>query len=288
MAIQDRNVHRDAELLKKAANAVIADPANADEDEPIYVKQPRYNYRVSDLSAYARVIATADINLRAKAVQDNGVVGSPQFAVAAAVTFAIEALWQNLVGVLTRLAATAAQAFSGTEVVLDGTWGVWLVTIDSGQTIITIAPSGIMAFATEEDALRACPQVVGDGSEGVIGILTLEAVGGDFTAGTTNTNDGIVANFNTFDLGGLNAALVVGTDPQAANALLTGLTIKDPAGMRVLDGRGDTDLLVVSARSDGAAVSTEGTLQAEYRPSPVQGEGRGDLSVTQTRPQYTP
>ncbi len=285
MAVQDRNVHRDAQIARKALNALIEDPATVDEDEPIYYTTPRYNYRISDLIAYARVIATADITLRAKAVQVNGVVGQPALAAAGAVTFAIESFWQNVAGVLTDRAATAAQAFTDAFTVLEDGWGVVLIVVDAAGTITTRAASSTMGFGTEALALLACPGVNGDGSEGVVAVLTIEAVGGDFDATADNTD---TANaFNFFDAGGHSLTLVVDTDPQSVNATLA-TAIKDPAGMRILDGRGDNDMLVISARSDGAAVTTEGTFQCEYRPSPIQGEGRGNESVSQTAAQFTP
>jgi hypothetical protein len=287
MAVQDRNAHRDAQLLRKALNIALRVPAaGVDQDEPIYATQPRYNYRVMDLSAYADVVATADLILKAQCVPPLAVVGEPQFGTAAAITFTIEELWQNDLGVLTNVAPDATADFSAAFTVLDGFWGVVLVMLDGAQAQTTLAQAPIMAFATEALALANCPRV--PAGQGVVGIMTLQAVGADFIALTTLTNVGTVV-IATAPRDGHVVTLPVAAVPSQVNAVL-GQQIKDASGTRIIEGKGGVggDLLVVSARSDGASVLTNGQGSVEYRPFPAQGEGRGDISASQTQAAFVP
>ena len=74
-----------------------------------------------------------------------------------------------------------------------------------------------------------------------------------------------------------------------ANAVLAQY-VKDDAGVNVLQGKGGVggDLLVVSVRSAGAMVITNGKGVVEYRPWPAGGEGLGAVSVSQTSAQFVP
>lgn len=286
MAVQDRNIHRDARALRKSVAFPIPDVAagDVDADVPFAVLKPRYNFRVMDLEFFAAALATAAATLKAAIVEDLDVVGTPQLGQDTAVTFTIEEFWQNDGGVLTNVTPTAAQAFTGTEVVSDGFWGVWLVQADGAQTITTKAYGDTMAFSTEALALANCP--LPDSGNGVVAILTLEASGGDFTAGTTNTDAAAVNAFNTYTRDGHTASVAIGTN-QYGKATL-GQVLKDPAGAKILDGKGDTDLLVLTVRSAGAANFTNATAVVEYRPFPAQGEGRGNMSASQTEASFVP
>lgn len=286
--LQDRNIHRDAIALRRALSISLRVPAaGVDQDEPVYATQPRFNYRISDLSAYADVVATAALLIKAQAVPDLAVVGEPQFAGAAAITFTIEELWQNDAGVLTNVGADATADFTNAFTILDGFWGVVLVMMDGAQVQTTLEQAPIMAFATEALALANAPRV--PSGQGVVGILTIEAVGGDFIALTTNTDAALVNSFNTAPRDGHVATLAIAAVPQQPNSVLA-QQIKDASGTNILQGRGGSggDLLVISARSDGAAVLTNGIAVCDIRPFPAGGEGLGDTSVSQNRPQFIP
>ena len=59
--IQDRNIHRDALALRKSlAVPLVAPLFGTDQDEPIYHTNPRYNWRVSDLSIWTSLMGGAD------------------------------------------------------------------------------------------------------------------------------------------------------------------------------------------------------------------------------------
>jgi hypothetical protein len=285
--IQDRNVHRDAQIARRSLSLVARVPAaGVDQDEPIYATQPRYNYRVVDLQSFADVVATAALVLKAQTVPPLAVVGEPQFGTAAAITFTIEELWQNDLGVLTNVAADATADFSAAFTVLDGFWGVVLVMLDGAQAQTTLAQAPIMAFATEALALANCPRV--PAGQGVVGIMTIQAVGADFIALTTLTNVGTVV-IATAPRDGHVVTLPIAAVPQQVNAVLAS-KVKDASMTNIINGKGGVggDLLVVSSRSDGAAVLTNGTAVVTYRPWPIGGEGLGDVSVSQTSSQFVP
>jgi hypothetical protein len=292
--LQDRNIHRDAIALRRALSIPLRVPAaGVDQDEPIYATQPRYNYRISDLQAYADVVATAALILKAQVVPPGAVVGSPQLGQQTAITFTVEEFWFNDEGILNNQ-GSQSQGFSGVPfTVLDGFWGVFTVIIDNGESLHVLVNGAIQAYATEELALANAPAVrpsaTSTGNEGRIAIATLHAVGGDFIGGTTNLDAALVADFNTAPQDGHVATLAIAADPQWVNATL-GQKTKDASGTRILDGAGGPggDLLVVSARSDGAAVLTNGIGVCDIRPSPAGTEGRGDTSVSQTSPQFVP
>ncbi len=248
--------------------------------------------------------------MKAQAVPEIAALGSPQLAQAAAVTFAIEEFWRRGAGTgsnaFINRAAIAAQAFTapdGIATVLDGFWGVWLVVVDDSNNVGVISQAPIMAFATEAIALQNCPKVrpfTGSNPAplGRVAILTVNAVGGDFIAGTTNTNDGVVAAFNTAPQDGHVVELITGGTPRAYNAVL-GQQLKDASDTAILQGRGSTggvgpttgangDLLCLSVRSVGAPVLVGCNAVIEFRPWPSGGEGLGDASVSQNRPSFVP
>ena len=299
MSVQDRNIHRDAQALRKSHLVPLIAPAfGTNQDEGQYVSQPRYNWRLSDLSVSGMTMVNSQIIVKAQAVPPMAAVGSPQLAQAAAVTFAIEEFWRafaNGLGVA-NVGAIAAQAFTvpdGIATVLDGFWGVWLVVVDDSNGIGTLAQAPIMAFPTEEIALANCPKVRpftgGAIAFGRVAILTVNAVGGDFIAGTTNTDAGLVAAFNTAPQDGHVVTLAPQNSPFTRNAVL-GQQLKDASETNILQGKGgdDGDLLVVSVRSAGAPTLTGVLASVEWRPWPAGGEGVGDASVSQNRPSFVP
>ncbi len=301
--LQDRNIHRDAKALRKSVAIPLIVPAfGTDQDEPQYVTQPRYNWRLSDLQAQVQALTTADIIVKAQAVPCAAAVGNPQLSPAAAVTFGIEEFWKKRDdnNAFFNVAAIAAQAFTEIFTVLDGFWGVALVLVDSSNTVGVIVNGAIQAFATEEIALANCPKVRpfpgSGGTVGRVAILTINAVGGDFIAGTTNTDAALVAAFNTAPQDGHVATVAATTVPRSFQSVL-GQQLKDASETNILQGLGGTnndpigeggDSLVVSVRTAGAAVLTGGIAVVEYRPWPAGGEGVGDASVSQTRPSFIP
>jgi len=310
--LQDRNIHRDAQALRKIISIPLITPAfGADQDEPQYVSYPRYGWRLSDLSVFAQALSGGPIIVKAQAVERSAVAGSPQLAPAAAVTFAIEEFWRrgqdNSPGLL-NIAAQAAEPFGtdGIATVLDGFWGVWLLVIDDSNNIGVLRQAPIMAFDTEAIALANCPkprEFSGSGSFDQIGrlaILTINAVGGDFIAGTTNTDAALVAAFNTAPQDGHVVSLANSSSPNYLNAV-RGQALKDASGSNILQGGGnngqtvltvDADFsnpgLVVTVRAAGAPVLTGVVAEVEYRPWPAGGEGLGDTSVSQNRPSFVP
>ncbi len=310
--LQDRNIHRDAQALRKIISVPLITPAfGTNQDEPQYVTFPRYNWRLSDLSVQSQALGTGPIIVKAQAVERSAVAGSPQLAQAAAVTFAIEEFWRRAEAnspALLNVAATAAQAFGvdGIATVPDGFWGVWLLVVDNSNNIGVLRQAPIMAFGTEAIALANCPkprQFQGSGTLDQIGrlaILTVNAVGGDFIAATTNTNDAVVAAFNTAPQDGHVLTLNNSGSPQSFNSV-RGTALKDASGANILQGGGnkgqtvlaaDDDFsgagLVVTVRAAGAAVLTGVSAEVEYRPWPAGGEGLGDTSVSQNRPSFAP
>ena len=65
MAPQDRNVHKDAYLMRKELAVPIVTPTGTDEDEIQFWFKPRHNFRLTDLYAYAAVVATTLSTVRA-------------------------------------------------------------------------------------------------------------------------------------------------------------------------------------------------------------------------------
>ena len=299
--IQDRNIHRDAQLLRKAVTVPLITPAfGVDQDEPIYAHVPRYNWRLESLAAYAASIATADLIVKAQAVERNAAVGSPQLGQAAAVTFSIEEYWKSSPdgSSLLNTAPVPAQAFGalGIATVLDGFWGVWLLQVNQSNDRVVIRGADSMAFPTEEIALQHCPRVrrtaggVND-TQSRLAILTVNAVGGDFIAGTTNTDDGIVAAFNTAPQDGHVLTLPISAAPNQVQATL-GQRTKDASETNILQGKGlpipGGAMIVLSVRSAGVAVVTGAQAVLEYRPWPAGGEGRSDSTRTTNRPSFVP
>ncbi|MDH3367676.1 MAG: hypothetical protein OEO17_07510, partial [Gemmatimonadota bacterium] len=140
MSIQDRNVHKDAYLNRKQLPVTIVTPSGTDEDEVQFMFKPRHNFRLTDLYAYAASVATTLATVRACIAKELCAIGAPQFGQGtAAATFLIEAFAHLDGGLLVAKTATAAQAFTGAEVVTAGYWGVWTVQIDGAQAITTKA-----------------------------------------------------------------------------------------------------------------------------------------------------
>jgi hypothetical protein len=298
--IQDRNIHRDAQLLRKAITVPLIAPAfGVDQDEPIYSIIPRYNWRLESLSVYASSIAIAPLIVKAQAVEPSATVGSPQLAGIAQVTFRIEEFWRASFDgqTLFNQSPVPAQTFAprGIATVLDGFWGVWLIQVNQSGDRDVIRADEIMAFETEELALQNCPAYRRIGGPSDIGnrlaILTVHAVGGDFIAGTTNTNDGIVAAFNTAPQDGHVAQLNISTIPNEVQATLQQRT-QDASGTNIIQGKGlpipGGTMLVLSVRKAGLTVVTGGQAVLEYRPWPAGGEGRGDSTRTKNRPSFVP
>lgn len=301
--LQDRNIHRDALALRKSISIPFIVPAfGTDQDEPIYVSQPRYNWRLSDLEVQVSVLATADIIVKAQAVPAAAAVGSPQLSPATAVTFAIEEFWKKRDdrNSYFNKAATAAQAFNEPFTILDGFWGVVLLIVDTSNNVFAIVNGAIQAFGTEEIALANCPKPRptpgSDGDVGRVAILTINAVGGDFISGTTNTDAALVAAFNTAPQDGHVVTIAPNVRPRSFQSVL-GQQLRDASGTDILQGIGGDDDsgpgeggtgLVLTVRSAGAPVLTGGIATVEYRPWPAGGEGVGDASVSQNRPSFVP
>ena len=284
MSTEDRNVGRNAEVARKYLVAAAAAPTATDVDQIRHLFQPRHNFRLTDLEFYAQDVGTAQVLLRACIAKELSAVGAPRCLDAAAVTFLIDAFTQLDAGVFVAVGATAAQAFTGTEVVSDGFWGVWTVQIDGAQAITTKAASGVMAFLTEEDAIRNAPAP--DASNGLVGVLTLEASGGDFTAGTTNTDAALVNSFNRIDRGGVfaNAPILATPDSVFADLDLAAnrrLFVAKVGNLVGIEG----DFLVATVRSGGAATITDGAITIGYRKFPLQGEAGPDVATVLTAAQ---
>ena len=300
--LQDRNIHRDAQALRKAVTVPLIVPAfGVNQDEPIFSVIPRYNFRLTDIETFVNNLATAVLTVGAQVVEPNAVAGNPRLLQGGAVTtFLIDEFWRrNGTGTaFTNIPAIAAQAFTAGELftVLDGFWGVALVVVDDSNNVGVISNHPIQAFATEEIALENCPRprsFQGSGTDDQIGrvaILTINAVGGDFIAGTTNTNDALIAEFHRRDgdQQGHVVSIPTGSAPHSNNALRQSV-LKDQSGTRILTGRADVDAVVVTTKCFGGASVLTGPAQAvvEYRPF-AGGEGRGDASVSQTPSAFVP
>ncbi len=313
--LQDRNIHRDAQALRKSvAVPLIAPTFGVDQDEPLLILPLPYNWRLSNLYGSFQDLSVADLIVKAQGVQGGDLVnalGSPQLGQGSGVTtFTIEEFHKRGLsggtGTFTNVAAAAAISFAaggnGIATVLDGFWGVWLVQVNQSNDRETVAQAPIMAFATEAEALRNCPAVrnIGGPSDtpGRCAILTVQAVGGDFIAGTTNTDAALVAAFNTAPQDGHVMTMTQSGNPSSFSSVL-GQQLKDPAGLNILQGKGSSglvnasngangDLLCLSVRSAGAPVIVGGLAILEFRPWPAGGEGVGDASVSQVRPSFVP
>ena len=293
--IQDRNAHRDSQLIRKAVTVPLTVPAfGVDQDEPIYATIPRYNWRLSDLDTFVSNLANAVLTVSASSVEPRAVFGSgaPHIGQLGTPNFSVGEHWRRLGDTLINVAVQPSNNFDDPFTILDGFWGVVLfVTNDSGD-INDLVPANIMAFETEEIALANCPKVVPAPSlYGRLAIVTIHAVGGDFIAQTTNTNAALVAAFNNAPQDGHVVSIPVGSTPHPTKSVL-GQQLKDASGTRLLQGKGGPggDMLVVGVKCFGGASVLTGPAQAvvEYRPWPVGGEGLGDASVSQNRPSFVP
>lgn len=282
MAVQDRNVHRDSDFARSRLVIPLQDIAGgaANRDVPFFAIKPRYNARITDLYAHAQAVATTAMEVRALSVPNLYAAGEVAAAAAAAATFALEAFWQNDDGVLTPVGATAAQAFTSAFTVVDGGWGVVTVQIDGSQTITTKTRGPTQNYATEALALANAPAP--DAGNGVVCVITIEASGADFVAGTDDTDT--ANSFNTWARIGHQADLAVSTGFQTVLSTRASRN-KDYAGGRLLDVLAESDLIVLTGRSAGASDQTNGFAVLEFRPFPLQGEGRANLATGRTTPQ---
>jgi len=297
--IQDRNAHRDAQLIRKAVTVPLIVPAfGVNQDEPIYATVPRYNWRLSDLDTFVNNLATAVLTVSAQAVPPNAAVGTPRVIPGAAVTFAVDEFWRNGPGGFVNVAANPVTPFGpdGIATVLDGFWGIWLLVVDQSNNVGVLPASAVMAFGSREIALANCPrprEFTGSGGIATIGrlaILVVNASGGDFIAGTTFMNVN-TAVFEQEDQSGHVVSIPTGSAPHSTKSVL-GQQLKDASGTNILQGKGGVggDSLVVMTKCFGGASVLTGPAQAvvEYRPWPVGGEGVGDASVSQNRPSFVP
>jgi len=297
--IQDRNIHRDAQALRKTITVALSVPEfGVNQDEPIFHITPCYNWRLSDLACWRQDLSDAVLTITAQACPVGAALGSPRLLPGtAAATFLIDEFWrlapdgESFINV----APTAAQAFTsgpGVATVLDGFWGVWLLQTNASSDKDVYAQAPIMAFATEEIALANCPKLRDTGNtDGRLAILTVQAVGGDFIAGTTNTDAALVAAFNTAPQVGHVASLPVSSAPRSTQSVL-GQQLKDASGTNLLQGKGGPggDALVLMTKCFGGVSLLNGPAfgAMEYRPWPSGGEGVGDASVSQNRPSFVP
>jgi hypothetical protein len=307
--IQDRNVHRDAKFLRRTHTGLwYTRDSQTDKDVPQYMTQPRWNWRLTGLEGYASTVF-GNVIIAAGAVKLLNACGSPLVLPdVAATTFLLDEFEYRRVDVtgndvMRNIAGPSTQAFDQAFTISDGFWGVFVVLVDNPGAVSNISRSLLMEFPTEQIALDNCPQI----PEGVgrVAIGTIQAVGGDFIAGTTNTDAALVAAFNTFDQYGWK--MVIDGTPQLADFYFNGQVadfLKDPSGQNILQGKGladptvqpimDTsgDLIVVTLREVGGGLSQIDELRSswtvDYRPWPVGGEGLGDVSVSQTPPTFVP
>lgn len=282
MATQDRNVDHKADLPRKVLVVPVAAPGVTDKDLIRLLYRPRHNFRIPDLQIFLEVNGTATARIRSCIVKELSAVGAPQLTAAAAVTFAVEAFDQLDAGVFETVAAVAAQAFTAAFTVLDGFWGVVTVQIDGAQAITTKAQAGVMAFLTEADAIKRAPKP--DALNGLVTVLTIQAVGADFVGATDDTD---TANaFNTIDRGGIFVdTVVLATEQiQFADLSLTANNRLQVAGLGNLVGQLG-DLIAVTVRSAGAATFTAAAVSAEVRKFPLQGESAPDVATGLSSPQ---
>lgn len=308
MSVQDRNIHRDALALQRSVNVEMFIPTEGvDQDEPMWHVSPRYNWRLSDLSSWNQgITGNVPLTITAQALPLHYALGSPRcLPNPGQPTVLIDDYWDSILvnGIVSIQGKLTVPdrgfAPDGIATVLDGFWGVWLWMNESvgGTQQQAFAAAPVMSFGTEEIALANCPKVrdLNNGrDQGRLCILTVHAVGGDFIAGTTNTDAALVAAFNTAPQVGhvITIPAPIGR-PQAINAVL-GQQLKDASGTNLLQGKGgpEGDALVVMTKCFGGPVPPllVGPAQAtvSYRPWPVGGEGLGDVSVSQTRSEFVP
>jgi len=284
LSTQDRNIDRNAEVARKYIAAIAAAPTATDVDQIRYLYQMRHNFRLTDLEVYAQDVGTAVIRARACIAKELSAVGAPLATPAAAVTFAIEAFTQLDAGIFVAVGATAAQAFGNTAQVSDTFWGAWTVQIDGAQVITTKPAASVMAFLSQDDALKNAPAP--DALNGLVGVLTIEANGGDFIAGTTLTNAALVDSFDLVDRGGIFVDAPISATPDAVQANLDfganrRLTVAKVGNLVGIEG----DFLVATVRSVGAATITDGKLTLGYRKFPLQGESGPDVATGLTAAQ---
>jgi len=304
MSVQDRNIHRDAQALRKSVAVELIVPTfGVDQDQPIYHTVPRYNWRLSDLNCWIHFLEDAVLTVSAQAVPVGAVVGSPINAPSGSPGQTVGTHWQHLAGGVTpgvgvTITRRIPQVVNYTNpfTILDGFWGVILFVIDETGTITTIAQAPTMAFATEEIALANCPKVPPIALPNAFGrvlIQTITADGGDFIGGTTNTNAALVAAFNVAPQAGHVCSCPIGaaSTVQQTPAVL-GQQLKDASGTNILQGKGGVlgDALVVMTKCFGGVsiINVKGQAVVDYRPWPSAGEGLGDTSVSQNRPSFVP
>lgn len=271
MSTQDRNCDRNAAFIQKELQSgPFATIAVNDKDVTEFVFKPRHNFRLLDAMFSCKAIAVADSFVRACIAKELSAIGAPQFGEGTGVvTFTIEPFDQMDAGVAVVVAATAAQAFTGTETIAASTWGVWTIQITGAQVITTKAGAPAMSYASAAEALAHAPKV--DALNGLVGIMVMGiGAGGPFTAGTTDTDDAMVDSIATTSRGGH-----VIDAPQLATQSDLQATRDDRLfvlGIGNLVGEiGDS--IVLTARSAGNATFSNGIATAIYRKLPAQGDG---------------
>ena len=305
--IQDRNVHRDAQHLRKSLPVELIVPAfGVNQDEPIFPIQPRYNWRLSDLYTSVSSLTTAVLTVSAQSVPPQAAVGSPRILPGSGIPeFLLDEFWRSQPGAgeapfFINVPPNASVEFSPAEpfTVLDGFWGVFLLVGDESNNVQPIVNSPVMAFGSREIALANCPNVRNPVNEpanpdawGRVAIGLINAVGGDFISGTTNTDAALLATFEAAPQQGHVASIPVSSAPHPTQSVL-GQQLKDASGTNILQGKGGVggDALVVMTKCFGGASVLTGPASAvvEYRPWPAGGEGLGDTSVSQNRPSFVP
>ncbi len=311
--LQDRNAHRDAKFIRRTISGLWqTTESQFDKDVPMYSTQPEWNWRLTGISISANALQVAPVIIAAGAVGPLDACGSPRVNPGVAVpTFILDEFYHrrndvNGLDHMREFSGPIVEGFDEAFTITDGNWGVVLLLVThsgaGGSSISNVARSLLMEFPTEEIALANCPQV--PAGFGRVAILTIQAVGGDFIAGTTNTDAALVAAFNTFDQYGFAARP---PQPQSSrNWWWNGgapTFLKDPSGTKILQGKGlagpsqdpsdrSADIIVVTLREVGASVSQVTDAQTlwtmDYRPWPVGGEGLGDVSVSQTPGSFVP
>lgn len=148
-------------------------------------------------------------------------------------------------------------------------WGAVRIQMSTAGTITTKVVSADQAFATEAEALVACPQA--DAGKIDLGTITIQMkTGATFTAQTTDLNDTTVnaTNYNgraatavsvlTGEVSFVSLEKVYGT----MVAALSDAACASPGGLLVID--------YTTAASTGALLN--GRYDVQYRPYPMAGE----------------